>query len=216
MRIEPRIILASSSPRRRELLSCLGVEFTVIAPQVEEIPRPEEVPEAFALRAARDKAEAVRQQVLPAERGPLIVIAADTVVILGRRILGKPRDAQEAAAMLRLLSGRTHRVVTAVCVQELQGRRCRREECFHTDTRVTFRPLDDWEITSYVASGEPMDKAGAYAAQGLGSSLIRRVEGSYTNVVGLPLAELAETLKKMGLPVLPSRSRIRRPQTLSG
>ena len=175
------ILLASASPRRRELLALLGVRFDVVVPDVDETPLPDEPPRAFAERMARDKAAAV------ASSG--VVVAADTVVVLGGRILGKPADAADARAMLAALSGRTHRVLTGVCV-----RRNERAHVFSVATEVEFRPLCEEEISAYVDSGEPMDKAGAYAVQGGASSMVRALRGSYSNVVGLPLCELRQAL----------------------
>lgn len=199
---ETRIVLASSSPRRRELLSALGVSFEVLPPAVEEQPLPGETPAGFALRAAREKAEAARQRLDAADRRPVLIIAADTVVVSEGRILGKPADADEAVSMLRSLSGREHVVITGVYILLLRNGRIEREELYSVRTVVLFRELDENEIRAYVSTGEPLDKAGAYAAQGIGRSLIRRVEGSYTNVVGLPLAEVAQSLKRFGIPFL--------------
>lgn len=189
-------MLASTSPRRRELLERLGARFEVMAP--------DEAAEAGlqAGRTIRDTAlavvaaaEAKAASVLTqAPRGSL-VIGADTVVLLGGRLLGKPKDAAEAGRMLRRLSGRTHRVVTAVAVLESgSGRRGSGWE----ETRVRFRPLGEEEIAGYVASGEPLDKAGAYGIQGLGGLLVERVDGCYFNVVGLPLSTLQRLLRPLG------------------
>ena len=181
------IILASSSPRRRAFLKQLGLRFRIVVPDTDERPRPNEQPVAFARRAARDKAHAVAQRV--GDRP--IIIAADTIVVLGRTILGKPRNAADARRMLNLLSSRTHEVMTGVCV------RCGgREQSLVARTRVEFKKLTRQEIDFYVNSGEPMDKAGAYAIQGIGSFLVRAIRGSYTNVVGLPDAELLDVLER--------------------
>lgn len=181
-----KLILASSSPRRRAFLKQLGLRFRIVVPDTDERPRPDERPIAFARRAAQDKARAVAQR---AGTRP-IVIAADTIVVLGRTILGKPRSAADARRMLKLLSGRTHEVMTGVCV------RCgSAERSFVARTRVEFKKLTRQEIDFYVDSGEPMDKAGAYAIQGIGSFLVRAIRGSYTNVVGLPVAELLDVLE---------------------
>ena len=181
------LILASSSPRRRAFLKQLGLRFRVVVPDTDERPRPNERPIAFARRAARDKARAVALRA--GDRS--IVIAADTIVVLGSTILGKPRSAADARRMLKLLSGRTHEVMTGVCV-----RRGRSEQSFVTRTRVAFKKLTPQEIDFYVDSGEPKDKAGAYAIQGIGSFLVREIRGSYTNVVGLPVAELLDVLER--------------------
>lgn len=182
MKTNQKLILASGSPRRSKLLQDAGVDFEVIVPQIDEAPLPGEAPETFVCRTAREKAES-----LPANNA--IILAADTAVVDGERILGKPADAADAAAMLRSLSGRTHEVMTGVCLRAPDQTRC-----FHIETRVTFRQLSEEEITNYIASGEPMDKAGAYAIQGGAAKMVRRVEGSYSNVVGLPLCEVIEAL----------------------
>lgn len=203
----PELVLASSSPRRRKLLCYLGIPFTILDPAVEEVPRPGEPPRDFALRAACDKADAAQADAYLAARGHgrVVILSADTVVVIHRRILGKPRSAAEAVEMLRCLSGNTHEVITAVCLRGLDHGRTWKQKCFAVETSVSFRDLSEEEIQAYVTSGEPLDKAGAYAAQGLGSSLIASVKGSYTNVVGLPLAEVAMNLKKFGLQPLPRR-----------
>ncbi len=184
MSTTPKLILASGSPRRAELFRQAGLNFKIIVPNVDEAPLPGEAPDQFVCRTAREKAES-----LPA--GDVVILAADTAVVDGNRILGKPADAEEAAKMLRSLSGRTHEVMTGVCLRFPD-----RTECFHTETRVTFRTLSETEIDDYVATGEPMDKAGAYAIQGGAAKMVRRIEGSYSNVVGLPLCEVIERLEE--------------------
>ncbi len=177
-------MLASRSPRRAELLKAAGFEFTVRVSDVDETPRPGEDPFVYAVRLALTKADAV-----PASPDE-IVLAADTTVVLGSEIMGKPRDAADATRMLRALSGQRHEVITAICLQQ-DGR-------YETDvasTSVWFTPMSDTEIADYVASGEPMDKAGAYAIQGLASKFIDRIEGTYSNVVGLPIDLLYRDLK---------------------
>ncbi len=181
----PAIILASSSPRRREFLKQLGLSFKVVLPRVDEQPEKREEPGRFARRLAADKALDVVSRVGPRP----VVIAADTSVVLGKTILGKPKDAADARRMLKRLSGREHEVITGVCVT--QGKRKR---SFVTSTIVEFKKLTAQDINFYIASGEPMDKAGAYAIQGIGSFLVRSIQGSYTNVVGLPMAELLDVL----------------------
>ncbi len=184
------LVLASASPRRRELLGQLGLRFTVAAADIDETPRPDEAPEAYVLRLAREKARAV------ASRFPgAWVLAADTTVVLGRELLGKPRDAAEAREMLSRLSGRTHEVHTGVA---LAGRA---EEALVVRTRVTFRTLGPEEIAWYASSGEPLDKAGAYAVQGKGGFLVAALEGSPTNVIGLPLGETLALLARAGVPL---------------
>ena len=177
-----KLILASGSPRRAELLRQAGLDFEIIVPQIDEAPLPGEAPDEFVCRTAREKAES-----LPP--GEAVILAADTAVVDGARILGKPADAAEAAAMLRSLSDRTHEVMTGVCI-----RFPNRTVCFHIETRVTFRNLSGKEIADYVATDEPMDKAGAYAVQGGAAKMVRTVDGSYSNVVGLPLCEVIEAL----------------------
>jgi septum formation protein len=179
------LVLASASPRRRELLAAAGIPFRVDAADIPEIRRRGESPLAFARRLAREKAQAV------AARHPQArVLAADTVVVLGERALGKPRNTAEATRMLRALSGREHTVVTAFTLLA-PGRPPRTRA---VRTRVVFRPLSRAEIDAYVATGDPLDKAGAYAIQGGAAGMIDRVSGSYTNVVGLPLAEVLAAL----------------------
>ena len=175
------LILASASPRRRELLATLGIDFVVRIPEVDESLNPGEAPRSFAERLAREKAAAV------ACNG--VVIAADTIVVHAGKILGKPSEMSEARGMLTTLSGQAHEVITGVCVAGAT-----RVEVFSVVTKVKFRQLTDLEIAAYVATGEPMDKAGSYAIQGGAASMIRTIEGSYTNVVGLPLCELYEVL----------------------
>ncbi len=181
MVINEPLILASASPRRRELLASLDVDFRVVVPEIDETPLPGEKPRAFAERLAEEKACAV-------ETGGL-VIAADTIVVQNNTILGKPTDAAHAAEMLGGLSGNMHVVITGVCVKNSA-----RTMVFSVVTEVLFRIIDRLEIEAYVASGDPMDKAGAYAIQGGAAHMVRSIKGSYTNVVGLPLCELHEAL----------------------
>ncbi len=180
------LVLASHSPRRREILAAAGIEFEVRPAAVDETRLPGEDPVAHVKRLAQAKALAVAAA--PGE----IVLGADTVVVVDREVLGKPSTAGEAARMLRLLSGREHQVITGICL--------RAGERLVTDavsTRVHFQPLSEPEIEAYVASGEPMDKAGAYAIQGLASKFIDRVEGCYFNVVGLPVAVVYRHLHEL-------------------
>jgi septum formation protein len=195
----PRLVLASGSPRRRELLARLGLAPVVRPTDIDETPLPDEDPIALVRRLAAGKARAGSAGPAGAAgvegRGDTeVVLAADTVVVLGAEVLGKPRDASDAAAMLRALSGRTHEVTTGVAVRSPAG-----ERVIHVTTAVTFRPLLDTEVGWYVATGEPLDKAGAYGLQGAGAVLVERVEGSDTNVIGLPLAETVELLRGAGL-----------------
>lgn len=178
------LILASASPRRRELLTQAGFVFEVRPAHISENPLAGEDPIAYVTRLAREKAEAVFQKAGEPARGePLSVLGADTTVTLDKQILAKPEDAADAARMLRTLSGRTHQVVTGVAVVT-----SKHVEVAAEVTAVRFLTLSEEEIAAYVATGEPMDKAGAYAIQGYAARWIPRVEGCYFNVVGLPLA----------------------------
>jgi septum formation protein len=185
---EPSLILASASPRRRELLGLLGVPFEVV-PSAYEEPAPETHPdpEAHARELALAKAAEV------ARRHPgRWVLGADTVVWLGERLFAKPVDDADAARMLRALAGRTHRVTTGLALLREPGE----VHLFHTTTEVAFRPLSEAEIAAYVATGEPLDKAGAYGIQGRGALLISGIRGDYPNVVGLPLTPLLLLLRE--------------------
>jgi len=186
----PRLVLASASPRRRALLAQIGVvPDRIVAPEIDETPAPGELPRDYARRMAEEKAAAV-------QGGDALVLAADTVVSAGRRILDKPADAAGAVAALMLLSGRRHRVSTAVCLRG-PGRVARRL----VETRVRFKRLSDAEISAYIRSGEWRGKAGGYAIQGIAAAFVPEIYGSYTNVVGLPLTETANLLAGMGYPL---------------
>lgn len=189
----PEIVLASGSPRRRELLARAGFVFRVVVPGIDETPRVGERPAAFARRAALDKAKSVADRLDPPRR-TRIAIGCDTIVVVGRRILGKPRDAADARRMLRTLGGRTHQVMSGIAVVADAPGRPRRCRARTVSTDVAFRRLGAAEIAAYVASGDPMDKAGAYGIQEGAAHLVRSVHGSYTNVVGLPMAELLDLL----------------------
>lgn len=183
------LILASASPRRADLLRSAGFEFDIEAANVDETPRPGEPPAAYTQRVARDKA----RHVASSHAGePVIVLGADTEVVLGRRILGKPADEDDARRMLRTLAGQVHEVLTALVLVG-EGR----EVAEVVTTRVWFTPMTQGEIDWYVASGEPMDKAGAYAIQGLGARFVERLEGSWSNVVGLPVAVVHRLLREV-------------------
>jgi len=188
------ICLASRSPRRRELLRQIGVDYDVIDVDVDEQRRSQESPETFVARVALDKARAGRDA-LPAGRS-MPVLGADTAVVIDGEVLGKPRNEEDAVRMLSLLSGRTHRVLTAVA---LVGDR---ETVLISSSNVTFRTLDNAECAAYWASGEPADKAGAYAIQGLAAAFISHLEGSYSSVMGLPLYETATLLQESGITVI--------------
>ncbi len=182
------IILASVSPRRQELLKNAGIVFEVWPANIPEVPHAGEAPIPFAERMAREKARVVRIS-LPDR----IILAADTVVAVGNEILGKPANAEDAASMLRLLSRRTHAVTTGVCLIA-EGR----EDVCSETTTVEFSAMTEPEISNYVSTGEPMDKAGAYAIQGGASRWITRVNGDYNNVVGLPVELVLRMLKERG------------------
>ena len=184
-----RIILASQSPRRRELLSLIGIPHEVRPADLDERVLPGELPAVHAERLARAKAE-----VVAATEPDAVVIGADTIVVLDGDILGKPRDAGDAAAMLRRLSGRTHTVLTAVSVVH-RGRTVSGVE----SVEVTFRPLTEDQIDRYIATGEPMDKAGAYGIQGFGAVIVERVHGDYFAVMGLALGRLVDLLAQVGI-----------------
>ena len=180
------LVLASASPRRQELLRNAGIEFTVLPADVVEIPLPGEGARDCAGRLAREKASKVWRA-----RPSDVVLGADTIVVVDGTILGKPVDQADAARMLRLLAGRTHQVVTGVCL--IRSKQDTVVDC--ETTLVTMTELSDQEILDYVATGEPMDKAGAYAIQGIASRWIPRIEGDYSNVVGLPVARVYRMLR---------------------
>src|SRR6267143_3949698 len=183
------LVLASASPRRQELLRSAGITFVVQPADIPEDPLPGEAAKDCAERLAREKALAVARQ-----RPQDIVLGADTVVVVDGQLLGKPSDAADAARMLRMLSGRAHQVITGVCLV-VGGKPSVASET----TLVTVSEIADKEIADYVASGEPMDKAGAYAIQGIASRWIPRIEGDYSNVVGLPVALVWRMLRQAGV-----------------
>lgn len=186
------LILASASPRRRELLDQLGIRYEVLPADIHEVPEPGETPEAYVRRVAADKSLATQRLC----SSPLPVLAADTEVVLDGEILGKPRDFERAREMLSRLSGREHRVLSAVSLRLGENH----WEALSLST-VAFRDILPSEIEAYWATGEPQGKAGAYAIQGLGAVFIRQLSGSYSGVMGLPLFETAELLKRVGLAV---------------
>lgn len=190
------LILASASPRRKELLEQIGLEFSVIPSNIEETIKPDEPPEHLVIRLSLAKARNIAERFNTRSRW---VIGSDTIVVCGSRILGKPSDEREAATMLRLLSGTSHLVISGFAVID-RRRECQRSEA--VTTKVHFRQLTEAEIARYIATKEPADKAGAYAIQGLGACFVSSIEGSYTNVVGLPLCRLTLTLKELGVPLL--------------
>lgn len=186
-----RIILASKSPRRRELLGKMGLEFSVQAADIDETMNPSLPPKQEVARVSRAKAAAI-----PADMDT-VVIAADTIVVCQGKILGKPHNQEEARQMLQQLAGKTHQVMTGCAVR-------RGDALFHHTeiTDVAFRPLADAEIEAYVKTGEPMDKAGAYGIQGLGGLFVQRLSGDYYNVMGLPICALTQMLRQVGVRIL--------------
>ncbi len=184
METKQKLILASTSPRRAELLKSAGLAFKVVRPNADEKLHAGETPVEYAVRTAREKAESLS---VPPNA---VVLGADTVVAADGHILGKPADNDDARAMLRLLSGKMHEVITGVCLRSSE-----KTVCFHTATAVLFRNLSEEAIAAYVATGDPLDKAGAYAIQNGAAGMVRRIDGSYSNVVGLPLCEVIEALE---------------------
>lgn len=192
---KPPFVLASSSPRRRELLASLGIPFTICKPALSEIQHPGESPETYVQRLSQEKARAAAVQVQP----PALILAADTVVIDEGEILGKPADADEARRTLRRLRSRTHQVCTAITLYHLNTlpQSLTRLTC----TEVTMRPYTDDEIEQYIATGDPFDKAGSYAIQHPDFAPVARIRGSETNVIGLPLETLRAALAEIGWPL---------------
>lgn len=190
------IILASASPRRKELLEQIGLNFKVIPSHAEEVVLDGETPEEHVIRLSIDKASEVSKRNIIDGRW---FIGSDTIVLCDGQILGKPNNEKHASEMLRMLSGREHRVLSGYAILDRKTGEKRAEA---VSTRVRFRELTDVEIARYIASGEPADKAGAYAIQGLGVCFVASIEGSYTNVVGMPLCRLTLALKELGVPLL--------------
>lgn len=190
-----QLVLASASPRRRDLLTQIGLKFQVIPSTAEERLLPHETPPEHVIRLSIDKATEVAQRDQVEGRW---FIGSDTIVLCNGQILGKPEDEQHAASMLRLLSGREHLVLSGFAILD---RKTGEQRVEAVTTRVRFRELTEEEIARYIASGEPTDKAGAYAIQGLGVCFVAGIEGSYTNVVGLPLCRLTLALKELGVPL---------------
>jgi septum formation protein len=190
----PTLVLASSSPRRQELLRGLGIDFTVVPADVDETRRPDEKPVDYVERVARDKAMAVVAELGIGAAGDVVVLAADTTVDVDGDVLGKPLDDDDARRMLRWLSGRTHQVHTAVVAWRISG-----PETATVSTDVTFVDLDDATTDWYLGTGEHRDKAGAYGMQGAAGALVERIDGSPSNVIGLPLAETVALLRRCGL-----------------
>lgn len=193
----PKLVLASASPRRKELLGLLQLEFEVVPSEYEEIqPETHPDPAELTIHLASEKARDVARR-----RPDALVLGADTLVALDNRLYGKPKGPENAARMLRELSGRTHTVVTGVALIP-PGDGEREIHTLACQTQVQFRPLDEAEIAAYAASGEPLDKAGAYAIQGFGAMFIQEIRGDYPNVVGLPLTPLVPLLRRLGIPIL--------------
>lgn len=188
------LILASGSPRRRELLQLLGVPFTVLTADIDETPQSHETPRDYVQRMAAEKAQAVWQKLTPDARRDSVVLAADTSVICGSVILGKPVDYADARRMLQLLSGQTHEVLTAFVLRNNSEATA---DCH--STKVTFKTLTEHDIQAYWNSGEPSDKAGAYGIQGRGARYIRSITGSYHSVMGLPIDQVADHLEAAGI-----------------
>lgn len=188
------LILASASPRRRELMALLGVPFRVVPADIDELLPGGLPPEWVAVTLAREKALAIAQS---EQNG--IVLGADTIVVCQGEVLGKPRDANEAMQMLSQLNGREHQVLTGVVLLEVVDRSVVREQSDVVRTRVWFRQVGEDHLRRYIATGEPIDKAGAYGAQGYGSTLIERIEGCYFNVVGLPVSRVCAMLEAWGV-----------------
>ncbi|MFJ7883602.1 Maf family protein [Pseudomonas sp. NPDC096917] len=190
------LFLASGSPRRRELLTQIGVPFSVVSASIDETPLPDESPVAYVERLAQEKARAGREHLLTTNPDTAFcVLGADTAVVLDEQILGKPVDEADALAMLMALSGREHEVWTAIAI--IEAERC---ETRVVRSRVSFRSISQQEAALYWASGEPQDKAGGYAIQGLAAVFVAGLNGSYSGVVGLPVCETAELLGQFGIP----------------
>lgn len=191
MQKRKRITLASSSPRRKALLEEIGLKFDIYPADINEDIRQGESPLEHTLRLAEEKAKTAAKKVKSGW-----IIGADTIVFIDNRILGKPTDINEARDMLNLLSGRCHKVVTAFCLLNTSADETVKKA---VESTVQIKKLSDKEIEDYLKTGESLDKAGAYAAQGIGSFMIEKIEGSYTNVVGLPMEELKQALEKIGI-----------------
>ncbi len=194
--MKDQLVLASASPRRRELLQQIGLEFQVVPSRAEEQVLSGETPEEHVIRLSLDKATEVANRDDISGRW---FIGSDTIVLCDTQILGKPEDERHAATMLRQLSGREHQVLSGYAIID---RQTGKQRSAAVRTNVWFRQLTEAEITSYIATGEPSDKAGAYAIQGMGVCFVARIEGSYTNVVGLPLCKLTLAMKELGVPLL--------------
>jgi len=191
----PEIILASASPRRKQLLEGLNLDFKIIPSEIEEIIDEKVFSNKLIEDLALEKAIDVRKKI----NYPAVIIGADTVVVIDNRVLGKPKDRQEAFEMIKMLQGKTHKVVSAIAVIDTRNEKILTDS---VESRVSFKPLSDNEINSYIDTGEPMDKAGAYAIQGVGSILVSSICGCYSNIVGISTYKLAEMLKEFGIYIL--------------
>lgn len=192
------LVLASGSPRRAALLRQLGLSFTVVVPEIDECPAAGETPYAYVWRMSAEKMD--RARTMLAGQDDTVIVTADTEVVLDETSLGKPADEADCVRMLLSLSGRRHAVMTGVTVAGPAG-----AATFVVETKVAFRPLTAAECSNYWATGEPGDKAGGYGIQGIGAIFVERIEGSYSNVVGLPLMEVAGRLEEQGISCLPDR-----------
>ena len=190
-----QIVLASASPRRRELLDQIGVNYEILPVDIDEIARPDEAAEAFVQRLALEKAQAGYKK----QRNSLPALGSDTIVVLNKRILGKPKNKKDGLSMLAGLSGHEHQVLTAIAMVDAE-----RSQCLLNTSHVFFRPLSEQEIQAYWDTGEPADKAGGYGIQGIAAQFIERLDGSYSGVMGLPLFETAQLLKIFGISLLES------------
>ena len=202
MNAQASIYLASASPRRRELLAQMGLQFLPHPVNIDESVVPEEEAEAYVKRLAHEKAAEAYHQIAPGQDQDFYVIGSDTSVVLGSRIFGKPKDLEDFKAIMAVLSDRWHQVMTGVSVIRHQDQGSTPlQQTFVVKTGVKFRPLNEQLIEAYWRTGEPSDKAGGYGIQGLGALLVEKIDGSYSNVVGLPLCRLAEVLGRLGLDV---------------
>ncbi|NBU21995.1 septum formation protein Maf [bacterium] len=194
-----KLVLASGSPRRAELLKQLGLDFSILLPEIDETPLPGEGPRQLVRRLSREKAQSLEQRARKEYSHPIVLISADTIVVApnGKTILGKPTSEQHARTMLKMLSGKTHTVFTGYTIQILQDRDQAKRLTRVIQSKVKILKLPSELIESYLKTGEPFDKAGSYGAQGIGASLIEKIHGSFTNVVGLPVSHLSVDLEEM-------------------
>lgn len=199
---QPRVILASGSPRRSNLLTTLGIKFEVIVSDVDETIDGNPTPQEYVTGLAKQKAEAVLSRLDASQKRTTLVIAADTIVVMDDQILGKPQDAEDARETLEKLSGRSHKVYTGVAVVALDTNGRTRIQTDLAVSDVFFRKLHSKEIAAYIKTGEPMDVAGSYALQGIASCFVERIEGCVTNIIGLPVPKVVSLLRENGLHIL--------------